>query len=61
LQVSSALADGVRAVHEFLERLDHVDYVEKGLQRFGAPGLLLMNVNYPEDLERARTSWRDWP
>jgi hypothetical protein len=48
-------------VHEFLERLDHVDYIEKGLQRFGDPGLLLMNVNYPEDLDRARRSWRGGP
>jgi molybdopterin-guanine dinucleotide biosynthesis protein A len=60
-QVSSALVDGVRAVNEFLERLDHVDYIEKGLQRFGDPDYLLMNVNYPEDLDRARTSWRNWP
>ncbi len=48
-------------MHEFLERLDHVDYAEKGLQRFGDPGLLLMNVNYPEDLDRARRSWRGGP
>jgi molybdenum cofactor guanylyltransferase len=60
-QVSSALDGGVRAVREFLEDLDQVEYVEKGLWRFGDPDLFLMNVNAPEDLDRARASWKDSP
>jgi molybdenum cofactor guanylyltransferase len=60
-QVSSALDGGVRAVREFLEDLDQVEYVEKGLWQFGDPDLFLMNVNAPEDLDRARASWKDSP
>jgi molybdenum cofactor guanylyltransferase len=60
-QVSSALDGGVRAVREFLEHLDHVEYVEQGLRRFGDPDLFLMSVNSPEDLDRARASWRGSP
>jgi molybdopterin-guanine dinucleotide biosynthesis protein A len=60
-QVRSALDGGVRAVREFLEDLDRVEYVDEGLRRFGDPDLFLMNVNSPEDLDRARASWRDLP
>jgi molybdenum cofactor guanylyltransferase len=52
--VGSALDPGTRAVHEFLEGLDEVEYVEGELLGFGDPDLLLMNVNSPGDLERAR-------
>lgn len=49
-----ALDRGVRAVQAFLKGLDAVAYVEAELRRFGDPDLFLMNVNSPEDLERAR-------
>ena len=52
--LSSALNMGVRAVHGFLENLDGVRYVEEELAHFGEPSLFLMNVNSPEDLDRAR-------
>jgi len=52
--VGEALDSGMRAVHEFLEGMDEVQYVGEELRRFGNPDLLLMNVNSPEDLERAR-------
>lgn len=53
--VRSALEDGVRAVREFVGRLERVSYLEEAeLRRFGDPDLLLMNVNSPEDLRRAR-------
>ena len=52
--VASALDGGVRSVREMLEIIDSVEYVEKELRRFGDPDLYLMNVNSPEDLERAR-------
>ena len=46
---------GVRAVRGFVGRLERVAYVEEAeLRRFGEPDLLLMNVNSPEDLRRAR-------
>lgn len=60
-QVRSALDGGVRSVREFLEGLDPVEYVERELRRFGDPDLFLMNVNSPEDLERARARCEDWP
>jgi molybdopterin-guanine dinucleotide biosynthesis protein A len=60
-QVSSALDGGVRAVREFLENLDQVEYVEEDLRGFGDPDLFLMNVNSPEDLDRARARWKDSP
>jgi molybdopterin-guanine dinucleotide biosynthesis protein A len=53
-QVRSALDDGVRSVRELLEDLDAVYYAEEELRRFGEPDLFLMNVNSPQDLERAR-------
>ena len=53
-RVGAALDGGTRAVHEFLEGMDEVEYVGEELRRFGDPDLLLMNVNSPEDLERAR-------
>jgi molybdopterin-guanine dinucleotide biosynthesis protein A len=52
----SALDGGVRSAREFLAVLDVVEYVEGELRRLGNPDLLLMNVNTPEDLERARES-----
>ena len=52
--LSFVLNLGVRAVHTFLENLDGVRCVEEELELFGDPGLFLMNVNFPEDLERAR-------
>jgi molybdenum cofactor guanylyltransferase len=53
-QVRSALDGGVRSVREFLEGLAPVAYVEEELRRFGDPDHFLMNINSPEDLERAR-------
>jgi len=53
-RVRAALDNRVRAVHEFLEGAGRVEYVGEGLRRFGDPDLLLMNVNSPRDLERAR-------
>ena len=51
----SALDGGVRAAREFLRGLDGVFYVpEAGLRSLGDPDHLLMNVNSPEDLARAR-------
>ena len=55
-QVQSALDGGVRSVREFLDNLDRVEYVEGELRRFGDPELFLMNVNSPQDLDRARAS-----
>jgi molybdopterin-guanine dinucleotide biosynthesis protein A len=52
--VGSALDGGVRAVHGFLEGTTGVEYVGEELRRFGDPDLLLMNVNSPADLDRAR-------
>jgi molybdopterin-guanine dinucleotide biosynthesis protein A len=49
-----ALDGGDRAVHGFLEGMAEVEYVGEELRRFGDPDLLLMNVNAPGDLERAR-------
>ncbi len=54
-ELSFALDKGVRAVWEFVDSLDGVRYVEGELERFGDPGVFLMNVNSPEDLERARS------
>jgi molybdenum cofactor guanylyltransferase len=54
--VRPALDEGVRAVHEFLERVEPVEYVEEELGRFGDPDLFLMNVNSPRDLDLARMS-----
>jgi molybdenum cofactor guanylyltransferase len=59
--VRSALDEGVSAVHEFLERLAQVEYVEEELRRFGDPDVFLMNVNLPRDLERARMRCGDLP
>jgi molybdenum cofactor guanylyltransferase len=58
-QVRFALDRGVRSVREFLEGLDPVEYVEEELRRFGDPDVFLMNVNSPEDLERARARCED--
>jgi molybdopterin-guanine dinucleotide biosynthesis protein A len=54
-----ALDDGERTVRGFLEGIEEVEYVGDQLRRFGDPDLLLMNVNSPGDLERARReAWR---
>lgn len=53
-RVRAALDGGVRSVREFLRGLERVEYVEEDLERFGDPGIFLLNVNSPEDLERAR-------
>ena len=52
--VRDALDGGVRAVHDFLRVTGGVEYVGEELRRFGDPDLTLMNVNSPQDLERAR-------
>jgi len=56
--VSSALDEGIGAVRVLLEILDGVEYVDEDLRRFGDPDVFLMNVNSPEDLERARSASR---
>jgi molybdopterin-guanine dinucleotide biosynthesis protein A len=60
-QVRSVLDGGVRSVGEFLKDLDQVEYVEEHLWRFGDPDFFLMNVNSPEDLDRARACYGDSP
>jgi molybdopterin-guanine dinucleotide biosynthesis protein A len=53
--VRSALDEGVRSVREFVGRLERVTYAEGAeIRPFGDPDILLMNVNAPEDLRRAR-------
>lgn len=53
--VSAALDEGERSVTGFLSILRGVRYVDgEELNRFGKPEIFLMNVNSPEDLERAR-------
>ena len=52
--VTSALDAGIGAVRELLRTLDGVEFVDEELRRFGDPGTFLMNVNTPEDLDRAR-------
>lgn len=52
-----ALDGGVRAARGFLDGLDAVVRVPKAeLRSLGDPDLLLMNVNSPEDLARARSA-----
>jgi molybdenum cofactor guanylyltransferase len=53
-RVGAALDRGVLAVHAFLEGIDGVEYAGEELRRLGNPDLLLMNVNSPADLDRAR-------
>jgi molybdenum cofactor guanylyltransferase len=57
-RLGTALDGGTHAVHGFLEGVDEVEYVGEELRRFGDPGLLLMNVNSPGDLELARREAR---
>jgi molybdopterin-guanine dinucleotide biosynthesis protein A len=57
-RLETTLDGGSRAVHGFLEGVDEVEYVGEELRRFGDPGLLLMNVNSPGDLELARREAR---
>lgn len=53
--ISLLLDAGTRAVWKLLEGLgEGVEYVDEELERFGDPGVFLMNVNSPEDLARAR-------
>ena len=56
--VSSALDEGIGAVRILLDILDGVEYVDRDLRRFGDPDHYLMNVNSPEDLDRARAASR---
>lgn len=54
-RLRTALDGGVRAAREFVRGLDPVVYVPGAeLRSLGDPDLLLMNVNSPEDLRRAR-------
>ena len=53
-RVGAALDKGTRAAHEFLDGITEVEYVGDELRQFGDPDVLLMNVNSPDDLERAR-------
>lgn len=57
-EVTRTLDLGVLAVRELFHGLKRVEYVEDELRRFGDPELLLMNVNTPEDLDRARDALR---
>jgi molybdenum cofactor guanylyltransferase len=57
-RVRAALDGGARAVHDFLGRTNGVEYVGEELRRFGDPDLVLMSVNSPRDLERARREAR---
>ena len=58
--VSAALDRGERSVRGLLGSLPGVRYSgDAELRRFGDPGLLLTNVNSPEDLARARTALRE--
>jgi molybdopterin-guanine dinucleotide biosynthesis protein A len=53
--VGGALDEGVRAMRDLLGLLPEVEEVsEEEVREFGDPGLLLMNVNSPEHLARAR-------
>jgi hypothetical protein len=45
-------------VHDFLRETNGVEYVGEELRRFGDPDLVLMSVNSPRDLERARREAR---
>lgn len=52
---SQALDGGERAAWRLVEALPEVEELtERNLRRFGDPELLLMNVNSPEELARAR-------
>lgn len=54
-RLRSALEEEVRSVREFVGRLERVAYAEEAeIGAFGDPDVLLMNVNSPEDLRRAR-------
>ena len=54
-EVTAALDAGARSVRALLDGLSGVEYVgEDALARFGDPGVFLMNVNSPGDLEQAR-------
>jgi molybdopterin-guanine dinucleotide biosynthesis protein A len=58
--VSAALDRNVRSARGLLEGLSGVRYVEDHeLWHFGDPELLLMNVNSPEDLARARAAFHE--
>jgi molybdenum cofactor guanylyltransferase len=57
-RVRAALDGGARAVHDFLRETNGVEYVGEELRRFGDPDLVLMSVNSPRDLERARREAR---
>ncbi|CAN5879606.1 hypothetical protein BH23ACT11_BH23ACT11_08550 [soil metagenome] len=52
--LTASLNAGVRAVHTWLDGIDGLRLVDNELMQFGDPETFLMNVNSPEDLERAR-------
>jgi len=56
--ITSSLDEGIGAVRELLRTLDGVEFVDEELWRFGDPETFLMNVNTPEDLNRARDIFR---
>jgi molybdopterin-guanine dinucleotide biosynthesis protein A len=59
-EVTAALDRGVRSMSGLLEGLPRVQYVGgEELRRFSDPELLLMNVNSPGDLARARAVLRE--
>ena len=53
--VSAVLDGGTRSMKAFLRELASVEYVKDDLYAIGDPEAFLMNVNSPEDLQRART------
>jgi molybdopterin-guanine dinucleotide biosynthesis protein A len=60
--VGGALDDGVRAMRDLLGLLPEVEELrEEEVREFGDPDLLLMNVNSPEHLARARGVVGDEP
>ncbi len=52
--IEQALARGQRRVDSFFEQVGLRRIPEKELRQFGSPDRLLLNVNTPEDLARAR-------
>ena len=52
--LEAALDGKIRAVRKMLEGMEGVGYFEEELRLFGEPDEFLMNVNEPDDLDRAR-------
>lgn len=53
-EVRETLDGGERSMNALLSRLGRAEFVREGLERFGDPEVMLMNVNSPVDLARAR-------